>query len=81
MSRFEGTIPVPEYNTGDIVQVLGGKIGAIRGIQILWEGKSSPSVNYKVLGTWYTAARIQAEFKKVSEEKTNLPRGDDGITA
>ncbi len=68
MSEFKGSIPTPEFDTGDLVKTKEG-YGHIEQIRIIWTGKWTPDVAYFQLRTWWRAADIEGEFTKLKKDE------------
>jgi hypothetical protein len=65
VSKFKGSIPIPEYDTGDIVKLKGYDVfDVITDIKITWNAKFPPEVKYYVNRDWYAADKIEYELEK-----------------
>ncbi len=61
MSKFRGTIPVPEFSIGDLVKVANG-YGHIENIKIYFT-ETDVRVEYFILNNWRRANEILGELE------------------
>lgn len=64
MSTFKASIPVPKYDTGDVVAWRSGendtwKYNVVYSVQIIWVYKAPPKIVYSFIGS---AAEVEERF-------------------
>jgi hypothetical protein len=76
--KFTRSVPVPEYDTGTIVEIgsyetgaarysVPEKFGRIEAITITWRDLHAPRVEYFILGSWYPVEAIKSELRASAE--------------